>query len=115
MILLIHTNNKGFIAFVSLLTLVLGALAFSIGLLSAVFLYSDSVNRKEMRFQAKLNARACLDVMGLMYAKNFFLQGTVELKEFGCVAEVFNDFDGHASTTLRSSIEGVAVFESGYL
>lgn len=82
------TRQKGFIALVSVILLALGVLTFSVTVLAAAAEYADMVSRHELRIQRGLNEKACADTLGLMIAKDAFLNGTVELPEFGCVATV---------------------------
>jgi len=64
--------NNGFIALIAVVMLATGTLAFSLVVLSSVVDYSESVSRKELRIQATMNARACLDMTTLMAVKDYF-------------------------------------------
>lgn len=102
-------NEKGFVATVSLAMLFLGAMVFTLVMMSSVLAYADSVYRRELRIQASLNADACIDTIKLMVTGNYFLSGEIHVKDFGCVAEVSNDFAGNMSATIIAKLKGVSV------
>jgi len=104
--------RDGFIALIAVILLATGTLAFSLVTISAAISYSESVNLHELRIQAGLNVKACLDSATLMVAKDYFLNGEVELPEFGCTLTVTNDFQGHINLNVRAVFEGVGDVES---
>jgi Tfp pilus assembly protein PilV len=87
-------TNSGFTALIAVILIALGVLALSLTSISSALLYADSVNQREYRIQARLHALACLDATTLMAAKNYFLNGTTTIPEFGCNISVVNDFSG---------------------
>ncbi len=99
--------KKGFLALVAVILLATGTLAFSLGIVSASAEYADAVLRRELRIQADLFARACLDSVTLMAAKDYFISGTISLREFGCLADVTNDFNGNIGINAFSTVQGV--------
>ena len=100
-------------ALTSVILLASGTLAFSLATMSAAALYADSVMRKELRTQAALDAEACLDTAKLMAAKDYFISGTIQIRDFGCVAEFTNDLNGHISMTVSADLSGVSEDASG--
>jgi len=90
-IILQKENNRGFMALIALILLTTGALAFSLVVRSSSFAYFEATNKREMRIQAGLNAKACLDKVSLMVIQDYFLAGEIEIKEFGCLAKIDND------------------------
>lgn len=107
-----RSPNDGFIALIAVIMLAWGALAFSFATLASAVSYADLVNRRELRIQARFNAEACLDTVKLMLAKDFFLEGTVSVPEFGCVVQVTNDFAGSVSVNITATLEGVSAYQS---
>ena len=101
-------NERGFIALIAIIVLATGALAFSLATMSGAVAYSDAAYRRELRIQARLNAQACLDSVSLMTGKDYFLSGQVELKEFGCIANVGNDSAGHFHIDAKSTLNDVS-------
>jgi hypothetical protein len=99
--------NKGFVATTAVILLATGTLAFSLVALGSAVLYADSVNRRELRIQAGLNAEACLDTVALMSVKDYFLVGPVYISEFGCDAVVSRDGSGYISIKASASLNGV--------
>jgi len=88
-------------------------LAFSLVALGSAAAYSDMADRRERRIQAGLNAAACLDTATLMAAKDFFLNGTTTVPEFGCTVDVANNIGtGNVSLNVTTSLEGVRAYGS---
>jgi hypothetical protein len=88
-------------------------LAFSLIASDAAAGYSDMVDRRELRIQAGLNAEACLDTASLMLAKDFFLNGTTTVPEFGCTVNVSNDSaTGNVSMDAVAVLQGVSAYGS---
>jgi hypothetical protein len=106
------TASSGFMALVAVLLLSAGSIAFALSTLASVVFFADSVRTRELRIQTRLNVEACLDTLGLMAAKDYFLQGTVMVPELGCVAEVHNDLDGNLSAEAVSGLSGVTATDS---
>ncbi len=107
-----RSPNDGFIALIAVIMLAFGALAFSFATLASAVSYADMISRRELRIQTRLNAAACLDTVKLMFAKDFFLNGKVSIPEFGCVAQVSNDFAGSISVNVTTTLEGVFAYQS---
>ena len=100
-------ENKGWMALIAVNLMAFGTLALLLASLSGAALFADMVNKKELRRQASLNLVACLDSLSLMAAKDYFLKGSVSIREFGCDATVENDFYGNLTLTAAVSLSGV--------
>jgi hypothetical protein len=81
----IERSQSGFIATTVVVLLSIGVLLFIVVTNSAAALYLDAVDREGYRFQKSLNAAACQDTLLLLRAKDYFLEGPVELADLGCV------------------------------
>ncbi len=97
-----YNKDSGFIALIAVVLLASGALAFSFSNMIAAILYADSVYKRELRIQARLNADSCVDTVRLMYAKDPFLSGTTTVADFKCTAFVTNDFVGNMNIKIIS-------------
>ena len=104
-------KKNGFIALIAVVVLAMGIFTFSLVTYSAVYSYYDSVNRKELRIQANLNAKSCLKTVALMYAKDFFLNGEQVLNKFGCTADIVNDMNGRVTIKVKATLEEVSDYE----
>ncbi|MFA6601611.1 MAG: hypothetical protein WCT02_01990 [Candidatus Paceibacterota bacterium] len=107
-IILQKENNRGFMALIAVILLATGALAFSLVVLSSSFTYFQATNKREMRIQAGLNAKACLDEVSLMVIQDYFLAGEIEIKEFGCAATIDNDGNGNYSLEVKAFLGTVS-------
>lgn len=96
--------KKGFIATISVILLTTGVISFSLITLVSALAFSDSVYKKELRIQANLNAKACLDQVILIVSRDYFLSGQIAIKELGCTIDVSNDFNGNIT------VKGQAIF-----
>ncbi|MEK7609542.1 MAG: hypothetical protein AAB470_00280 [Patescibacteria group bacterium] len=76
----------GFIATTAIILLSTGSLAFLVATSSAVFMYADSIEKREIRIQNNLNQQACQDTLRIMNAKDYFLNVDIQLSDFGCIA-----------------------------
>ena len=101
-------NDAGFIAVIAIVIIATGTLAFSLAALSAAASYADSVERRELRIQVQLNLDSCADTLNLMAAKDYFLNGNVSIPEFGCVATVTNDQNGHMSMNITATLGSIS-------
>ncbi len=81
----IEEAQKGFVATTAVVLLATGTLAFLIVTMSAAALFVDSVDRREARIQKGLNEIACQETLPLLVAKDYFLDGDVELSDFDCI------------------------------
>jgi len=106
-------HSRGFMALIAVILLGTTALVFSIVTLAQAADYADAVSRRELRIQAGMNADACLAQLSLMFAKDYFLGGAVEIAEFGCDAEVANNGAGAITVSAKATLEGVSVEKSG--
>lgn len=97
-------DQEGFVALIAVVILATGILAFSFSTLAGAISYSESVYKRELRIQANLNTRACLDKVTLMVAKDYFLSGEIKIKEFGCIANITNDLNGEVSFVVESKL-----------
>jgi hypothetical protein len=100
--------NRGFIALIAVLLLNMGALAFSLVTLNNALEYADAVNQREFRIQSDMNAKACLDMVKLMLAKDYFLNGNVTLPLFDCTANVANNHIGNTKINVKAVFNGVS-------
>jgi hypothetical protein len=99
----------GFMALIAVILLATGTLAFSLVTMSSAAAYADSVERRERRIQATLNARACLDAVQIMTAKDYYIFGAFELKEYGCNVTVNNDLAGRVLINIVAAIGDISV------
>lgn len=104
--------HGGFGALVAVILLATCTLSFSLAAMSAAAAYADMTFRREMRIQAGLNVESCLDSVFLMTEKDYFLNGRIILKEFGCEANVANDFNGKISVSAHAALEGISVWDN---
>ncbi|MDD5165580.1 MAG: hypothetical protein PHG25_03560 [Candidatus Pacebacteria bacterium] len=103
-----HIRKKGFIAVTAIMVLIAGVLSYSYVVVQSALIYSDMVTRHEWRIQAGLNAQACLSNLFVMMNKDYFLEGDVLVKEFGCTAHIFRDHvRGSASVYVQTVFSGV--------
>jgi len=87
--------QTGFIATIAVILLATFILTFSLITLDTALSFSGGVYKKELRIQANLNADACLDQVTLMVSRDYFLSGQIKIKEFGCTANISNNFNGN--------------------
>ncbi|MFA6315082.1 MAG: hypothetical protein WC648_01790 [Candidatus Paceibacterota bacterium] len=99
--------SSGFLALSAVLVLVVGGLSFSLITMSAILSYSESVNKRELRIQSRLNLTACLDALEIMSMKDYFMSGSIEIRQFGCHADVTNDLEGNFSYEATANLEGI--------
>jgi hypothetical protein len=102
-----HGDQKGWIALIAVNLMAFGTLAFLVAAVSGAATFGGMVHKKELRRQAALNLTACLDSLSLMAEKDYFLKGTVTIREFGCSADVQNDFSGTISLSASAVLSGV--------
>ena len=76
--------DRGFGAAVAVMLVSLGTLALAMSAMGAAIVYSDSVEKIELRLQNGLNQKACDDSALLIKSKDAFVSGTVRLFEFNC-------------------------------
>lgn len=94
--------QKGFIATIAVVILATGIIYFSLITLASVFAFSDFINKKELRIQANLNSKACLDQIILMVSRDYFLSGKIKLKDFNCTLDISNNFNGNVTVVGRA-------------
>ena len=103
-----NMKNKGFIAVTAVVILASITLLFANITMQIAVDYSDSVMRHEWRIQANLNAQSCLSAVQLMVSKDYFLNGELKIKEFGCTATVAHDYlEESISIKAQSVFNGV--------
>ncbi|MEK7646447.1 MAG: hypothetical protein AAB381_02020 [Patescibacteria group bacterium] len=90
-----RTTSKGFIALIAVCMLVTGTLAGTVAILVRADAYADTVRRREMRIQRRLDVHACLDTVNLMITRDVFLRGAVYIRDFDC--RVYVDSDGRVT------------------
>lgn len=105
-----RSTHGGYAALIAVVMLSFGTLAMSLSTLGAAVWYADSVERREMRMQAGLNAEACLITVELMADRDYFLTGAVVIRELGCTAYVKNDYYGHVVINIVAEIAGVKAY-----
>ncbi len=98
------SEKSGFVAMISLILLAFSTMTISLVVFGASVVYIDSVNRKEMRIQTALNLEACkmraLDIL----ARDYYVSGRVEQREFGCELEFIRSTEQviiYATTTMK--------------
>ncbi|MGC9605821.1 MAG: hypothetical protein ABSF56_03700 [Minisyncoccia bacterium] len=79
-----NKRNRGLGASIAVIVMAAGVLAMSLAALGSSVFYADAVFRREMRIQAALNEKACLDSAALLKAKDAFAAGIADFPEFGC-------------------------------
>lgn len=94
-------KTKGFVATIAVVILATGCLVFSLATLLGATSYAESVYKRELRIQAGLNARACLDWVTIMVSKDYFITGQIEVRQFGCVTDIANDMNGNISFVVQ--------------
>lgn len=94
--------QKGFIATVAVVILATGIIYFSLITLASAFAFSDFIYKKELRIQANLNSKACLDQVILMVSRDYFLSGKIKLKDFDCTLDISNNFNGTVTVVGRA-------------
>jgi hypothetical protein len=100
-------KTRGFVATIAVIILATGCLVFSLITLLGATSYAESVYKRELRIQAGLNARACLDWVTVMVSKDYFLSGQIEIGQFGCVADITNDMNGDISFNVKAKLGSV--------
>jgi hypothetical protein len=95
-------SQKGFIATVAVVILATGITYFSLITLTSAFSFFDFVHKKELRIQANLNSKACLDQIILMISRDYFLSGKIKLKDFDCTLDISNNFNGNITLVGRA-------------
>ncbi len=111
-------TSKGFIAVTAIIIIVSGILMYSVMATVSAFAYSDMVLRREWRTQANINAQSCLSTVALMTAKDYFLEGEIEVEEFGCSATIIRDHShATASVHTRATFSGISSsdFEQNFI
>lgn len=102
-----QNKQAGFIATTAVMIVAIGVISLSLVTLSSSVAFSDFIYRKELRVQSNLNSRACLSQILLMISEDYFLSGRIDLKEFGCLSDVSNDFNGNLNVSGRADFGGV--------
>ena len=103
-----HKNKmSAFIATMFVIVISMLIMILSVVLSQSVYTYSDSVFRRELRIQTRLNLRSCLDTVTIMFAKDYFLSGSISLQEFGCVADVIRSIGGTVVINATSTLSGI--------
>lgn len=102
-----NEKQKGWIALIAVNLMAFGTIAFLFTAVSGAVVFADAVHKRELRKQASLNLTACLDSLSLMAAKDYLLKGPVMMREFGCNAEVANDFRGNFEFAAAAVLDGV--------
>lgn len=97
-------KTRGFVATIAVIILATGCLVFSLATLLGATSYSESVYKRELRIQVGLNAHACLDWVTIMVSKDYFLFGQIEVRQFGCVADITNDLNGNISFVVQTKL-----------
>jgi len=108
-------RDGGFMATIAVILLATGIMALSLSAASAAVLYSDAVAKRELRIQARMNAKACLDTAALMVVKDYFLDREADISEFGCKAGIANDLNGNVSLDVKAELGGVSARAKGIL
>lgn len=102
--------NKGFIALTATMTVVAVVLTFSFIVLSSAYIFSDSVFRRELRIQTRLNLISCLTYSKYLFANSYFINGDISIGELGCTLTVSNDFVGNLIVSATSTLSGISSY-----
>lgn len=98
------SSRGGFMALTALVLISSGSIVFSYVTLSAAFTYFQSINKRELRIQAGLNAVGCLEYTILMVAGDYFVSGNFPVSEFGCTTDISNDGMGNIQVNIQSKM-----------
>ncbi len=110
--------TNGFIAVTAVMILACSTILFANVALRSAIEYVDSVTRHEWRIQADLNAQSCLSTVVLMAVKDYFLEGNVQVAEFGCTASITRDHIRQMATIQSHALfQGVSssLFEQNFI
>lgn len=99
--------QDGFMATASVLILAMGLMAFSGVAMLSSSIYSDSVDRHGLRIQARLGTESCLNTLEIMYEKDIYLEGEIEVPDLNCRAKVINHKNGSIQMKVEVSLYGV--------
>lgn len=108
-----HMNNsfnKGFIALTATMTIVAVVLTFSFIVLSSAYIFSDSIFRRELRIQTRLNLTSCLTYSKYLFANSYFINGDILIGELGCTLNITNDFAGNLIVSATSTLSGISSY-----
>lgn len=105
------SKSEGFAALVAVILISSGVLALSLVSISSALMYSDSISKKEYRVQAKLNADSCMNYATLMASKDYFMNGTTTVSQFGCQIFTRNDYSGNVSMDVIVDFLGIKVHD----
>ena len=83
-----YSTKKGFGALIAVLILSAGAFAILIVTVHSSYMYADSIEKRELRIQARLNVESCLQQVTIMIRQDRFLVGDFNIKELGCTVEL---------------------------
>lgn len=101
-------DKRGFGAVTAVIMISFGMFFFALVNSISVNMYADSINKRELRIQASLNADSCIDRAKFFLEFDRFLIGSIEFSEFGCVIDIehtnsgagLNKYDVSAVATL---------------
>jgi hypothetical protein len=96
--------GEGFIATTAVMVIAGFSLFFILTTISIANEYADNVSRREWRIQANFNAESCLSTVAIMAAKDYFLDGKIEVYELGCSGYVKQD---HINKTIEINTSAV--------
>lgn len=107
----IYSKKQGFIALIAVLLLSIGTVVFSMMTTETAFEYADSIFKKELRIQTRLNANACIDTSAIILSKNYLTNGTTTVSELGCDATFTHDAGLNVfSLNVRATLQGITVY-----
>ena len=92
---------------ISTMIVATGLILFSLSTLGSAVMYSDIVNRREIRTQVRLNLVSCMEIADLMISADYFLSGTTTISELGCTLHFSNDSYGHVSIGATAELNGL--------
>lgn len=110
-----NSFNKGFVALTATMTVIAVVLTFSSVVLSSTYIFSDSVFRKELRIQTRLNLISCLTYSKYLFANGYFINGDISIGELGCTLNLTNNFVGNLIVSATSTLSGISSFAKQYL
>jgi hypothetical protein len=90
-------------------------MAISLSSTASVIAYSDSINLREYRIQANLNADSCLEVSKIIVSKNYFVNGTSTIQSLNCEIYFQNSFSGNVHVNVIANFFCIKIMRSVFL
>ena len=105
------SDNHGFIATTAVLMIAYGCLALALVSTLAVRSYSESVDLREARIEARRLNDLCMHRALEILAREYFVRGKVELPEYNCEIEYIEKVP--SQITIQTTVRYLTVIMSG--